>query len=282
MTPAEEHNTAFVLNAFDILFNKRDYAAAEGFWSPDYIQHSAHIEPGREGMFALTKSLPADLRYENSLAVANGPLRPPTELPTPEHRPPTQRRLARRAETGVSRGIDPAQCRQAGTGKRAGRPAARAVLTGGVEATAGSSAAASVARAMGTAGDAGHAAGRSPRGALGRCGPRRWHYRCPRQLAMGRKPITAGALRPCEPGRPTGGARPNPRAGPGVCHRAAAGHRSLGRNAFVGLVVPSDGEAQTDAGSGEALPIHHQLEHLVRRSVPPSMRSMTTPHAIMY
>ena len=29
MTPADEHNTAFVLNAFDTLFNKRDYAAAE-------------------------------------------------------------------------------------------------------------------------------------------------------------------------------------------------------------------------------------------------------------
>jgi hypothetical protein len=27
-----------------------DYSAAARFWSPNYIQHSAHIEPGREGM----------------------------------------------------------------------------------------------------------------------------------------------------------------------------------------------------------------------------------------
>jgi len=46
-------NKALVLEAFDTLFNKRDYAAAERFWSPDYIQHSAHIEPGRDGLFNL-------------------------------------------------------------------------------------------------------------------------------------------------------------------------------------------------------------------------------------
>jgi predicted SnoaL-like aldol condensation-catalyzing enzyme len=37
----QERNKALVLQAFDLLFNKRDYAAAEKFWSPDYIQHSA-------------------------------------------------------------------------------------------------------------------------------------------------------------------------------------------------------------------------------------------------
>ena len=31
-----------VQEAFDTLFNKRDYAAAEKFWSPHYIQHSAN------------------------------------------------------------------------------------------------------------------------------------------------------------------------------------------------------------------------------------------------
>jgi len=63
---------AFVLNVFDTLFNKRDYAAAERFWSPHYIQHSAHIEPGREGLFALVKAAPSDMRYENVLIVADG------------------------------------------------------------------------------------------------------------------------------------------------------------------------------------------------------------------
>jgi predicted SnoaL-like aldol condensation-catalyzing enzyme len=41
----EEKNKALVLEAFDTLFNKRDYVAAEKFWSPNYIQHSAHITP---------------------------------------------------------------------------------------------------------------------------------------------------------------------------------------------------------------------------------------------
>ena len=67
-----EQNKAAVLQAFDLLFNKRDYAAAEPFWSPDYIQHSAHIAPGREGLFHLILSMPATLHYENQLIVADG------------------------------------------------------------------------------------------------------------------------------------------------------------------------------------------------------------------
>ena len=67
----EEKNKALVLKAFDTLFNKRDYAAAEGYWSPHYIQHSNHIEPGREGLFNLIKSLPQTLKYEPGVIVAN-------------------------------------------------------------------------------------------------------------------------------------------------------------------------------------------------------------------
>lgn len=67
-----EQNKALVLEAFDTLFNKRDYAAAEKFWSPDYIQHSAHIAPGREGLFDLIKSLPSTLKYEPGTIVAEG------------------------------------------------------------------------------------------------------------------------------------------------------------------------------------------------------------------
>jgi len=68
----ESKNKALVLEAFDTLFNKRDYAAAERFWSPDYIQHSAHIAPGREGLFNLIKSLPATLKYEPGVILAGG------------------------------------------------------------------------------------------------------------------------------------------------------------------------------------------------------------------
>src|ERR1700722_10926831 len=67
-----ERNKAIVLEAFEALFNKRDYAVAERFWSPNYIQHSAHIEPGRDGLFNLIKSIPPTLRYERGVIVAEG------------------------------------------------------------------------------------------------------------------------------------------------------------------------------------------------------------------
>ena len=69
---SEDPRVQTVLKAFDTLFNKRDYASAERFWSPRYIQHSAHIAPGRDGLFDLVRSLPATLRYENHLAAATG------------------------------------------------------------------------------------------------------------------------------------------------------------------------------------------------------------------
>jgi predicted SnoaL-like aldol condensation-catalyzing enzyme len=67
----QQKNKDLVLKAFDTLFNKRDYATAETFWSPNYVQHSAHIEPGREGLFNLVKSTPATLKYEPGLIVAD-------------------------------------------------------------------------------------------------------------------------------------------------------------------------------------------------------------------
>jgi len=65
-----ERNKAIVLEAFETLFNKRDYAAAERFWSPNYIQHSAHIPAGRDGLFGLIKSLPSTARYEPGVILA--------------------------------------------------------------------------------------------------------------------------------------------------------------------------------------------------------------------
>ena len=70
----QEGNKALVLEAFDTLFNKRDYVAAERYWSPTYIQHSAHIAPGREGLFNLIKSMPTTLKYEAGVIVADGDL----------------------------------------------------------------------------------------------------------------------------------------------------------------------------------------------------------------
>ena len=68
----EARNKALVLKAFDTLFNKRDYAAAEPLWSPHYIQHSAHIAPGRQGLFNLIKSIQPTLKYEPGTILAEG------------------------------------------------------------------------------------------------------------------------------------------------------------------------------------------------------------------
>ena len=67
-TPAQ--NKALVLQAFDTLFNKRDYKAAERYWSSNYLQHSAHIPPGRDRLFNLVRTMPASLKYEPEQIVA--------------------------------------------------------------------------------------------------------------------------------------------------------------------------------------------------------------------
>ena len=54
----------------DALFNRRDFAAAEQYFSPTYLQHSAVIAAGRDGLFSLVRGLTR--RYESALAVAEG------------------------------------------------------------------------------------------------------------------------------------------------------------------------------------------------------------------
>jgi predicted SnoaL-like aldol condensation-catalyzing enzyme len=66
----EARNKALVLEAFDALFNRRDFEAAERYFSPDYVQHSAVIGPGRDGIFALVRSVRR--QYESALVVAEG------------------------------------------------------------------------------------------------------------------------------------------------------------------------------------------------------------------
>ena len=67
-TQGKDSNVQTVLTVFDTLFNRRDYAAAERFWSPNYI----HIPPGRDGLFGLIKPMSATLRYENHIAAPTG------------------------------------------------------------------------------------------------------------------------------------------------------------------------------------------------------------------
>jgi predicted SnoaL-like aldol condensation-catalyzing enzyme len=72
MNNSSEKNKRLVLEAFDALFNKRDYVAAERYWSPNYIQHSAHIPAGRDGLLGMIRSLPLTLKYEPGVVVADG------------------------------------------------------------------------------------------------------------------------------------------------------------------------------------------------------------------
>jgi predicted SnoaL-like aldol condensation-catalyzing enzyme len=72
VTMSSEQTKSIILEAFDTLFNKRDYAKANDFWSEDYIQHSAFIAPGRDGLFDLIRSAPETLRYENDRIMVDG------------------------------------------------------------------------------------------------------------------------------------------------------------------------------------------------------------------
>ena len=66
----EARNKALVLEAFDALFNRRDFDAAARYWAPDYVQHSAGIGPGRDGLFEMVRSV--HRRYESALALSEG------------------------------------------------------------------------------------------------------------------------------------------------------------------------------------------------------------------
>ena len=68
----QQKNKALVLEALEAAFNKRDITAYERYWSPDYIQHSANIEKGREGLIKIMTSTPPDMKYEPGLIVAEG------------------------------------------------------------------------------------------------------------------------------------------------------------------------------------------------------------------
>jgi len=51
-------------------FNRRDFQAAERYWSPGYVQHSAGIGPGRDGLSPWFT--PFIVRTRVDLAVAEG------------------------------------------------------------------------------------------------------------------------------------------------------------------------------------------------------------------
>lgn len=71
-TITAERTKTMLLEAFDALFNRRDFVKAAEYWSESYIQHSAHIPPGRDGLFNLVRTLPNTSRYENDHIMVEG------------------------------------------------------------------------------------------------------------------------------------------------------------------------------------------------------------------
>lgn len=67
-----QRNKELLIEGFNALFNKRDFAAAEKLWSKNYIQHSGHIPPGREGLFGLVKAFPPGVSWDHGLIMAEG------------------------------------------------------------------------------------------------------------------------------------------------------------------------------------------------------------------
>ena len=68
----QEKNKALLIKGFETLFNERNFAAAEKFWSANYIQHSGHIPPGRDGLFGLVKAFPSDTKWDHGIIMAEG------------------------------------------------------------------------------------------------------------------------------------------------------------------------------------------------------------------
>ncbi len=68
----QEKNKLLVLEAFEAAFSKKQTDAFELYWSPNYIQHSAKIPPGREGLKRTVASRPPEYHYEHGLIMAEG------------------------------------------------------------------------------------------------------------------------------------------------------------------------------------------------------------------
>jgi predicted SnoaL-like aldol condensation-catalyzing enzyme len=68
----QERNKEIAIEAFETLFNKRDYVEAEKFWAADYIQHASHLAQGREGLFKEARELPPDFHWDCDMIAAEG------------------------------------------------------------------------------------------------------------------------------------------------------------------------------------------------------------------
>lgn len=68
----EDFNTKRALEAFDLLFNARDYEMAVRYWSPGFAQRAPPFPKGRHDLIDLVRNLPDTLRFEVQHVVAEG------------------------------------------------------------------------------------------------------------------------------------------------------------------------------------------------------------------
>ena len=63
-------NKALVLEAMTALFQRREAAAVERYYAPNYVQHNPNIPQGRDALTAIVAELSADVWYEPGMMVA--------------------------------------------------------------------------------------------------------------------------------------------------------------------------------------------------------------------
>jgi predicted SnoaL-like aldol condensation-catalyzing enzyme len=74
MTDKTNRNKAIIIEVLTSAFTKRDFAALERWFSPDYIQHNPFIPGSRAGLRGFVENLPKGRSYEPGMAAAEGDL----------------------------------------------------------------------------------------------------------------------------------------------------------------------------------------------------------------
>ena len=74
MSDNTSRNKAVIIEVLTSAFTKRDFAALERWFSPDYIQHNPFIPAERAGLRAFVEKLPEDRQYEPGMVIAEGDL----------------------------------------------------------------------------------------------------------------------------------------------------------------------------------------------------------------
>ena len=66
----EDFNTKRALEAYDLLFNARDYEMASRYWSPGFVQRAPQFPKSRHELIDFVRQLPETLKFECQLVVA--------------------------------------------------------------------------------------------------------------------------------------------------------------------------------------------------------------------